>query len=265
MGMHKKKIYRIENSGFNSSQNSIGDWVDCRENRRNRADKRARDVLSRKRKAPTEEEVLQALRLWDFEENYSRQNVLPRGKNWVYSDTLGVIEDRNTKQMQMSAASEEHSDFMCLLVRYAESKLKEQYGGKAPTLAFTTISVNKGYQARLHPDANNQGASVGFAVGAFTGGRLKYYPEDSGSGSLKKVKKQRSIVLDLKRKAVVFDGRKAHEVFHFKPGQERYSVIFFTVKNADTIGQYTKKKLLKCGGAFPETKHLRALEEHIPK
>merc|ERR1712113_1128183 len=102
----------------------------------------------------------------------------------------------------MTAASEGHSDFMRLLVRYAEKKLKEKYGDKAPTLAFTTISVNKSYQARLHRDANNQGASVGVAVGAFTGGRLRYYPEDNGSGSLKKVRNQRSVTLDLKHKAV---------------------------------------------------------------
>ena len=39
--------------------------------------------------------LLTALRLWGFDKNTSPNNVLPDGKDWVYNDTVGLMESRS--------------------------------------------------------------------------------------------------------------------------------------------------------------------------
>ena len=50
---------------------------------------------------------------------------------------------------------------------------KSQLGHKIP---FTSVNVNKNYASKVHRDKNNLGPSVGLAVGSFTGGHLRYWP-----------------------------------------------------------------------------------------
>ena len=75
---------------------------------------------------------------------------------------------------------------------------------------------------------------MGIAVGSFTGGGLRYYPNDDKKGDLTLLRKKSSVVLDLKRKPTVFDGNRGHNVEPFKG--ERFSLIFFSVKGFSPMG-----------------------------
>ena len=47
----------------------------------------------------TDDDILRVFRQWRFKKNDARTNVLPEGKSWVFSDTLGLIRDRCGKYM----------------------------------------------------------------------------------------------------------------------------------------------------------------------
>ena len=92
---------------------------------------------------------------------------------------------------------------------------------------FTSISVNHAYAAKRHRDGNNAGPSLTRSLGAFTGGRLKYFPDDDGRLGLEEMRDQDAEILDTRNGFVVFDGNRAHEVEPFE-GQ-RFSLVFFTI------------------------------------
>ena len=94
----------------------------------------------------------------------------------------------------------------------------------------TSISLNKGYAARLHRDSNNVGPSICRAIGNFKGGRLGYFRDDDSSHELEALQAdhaQEAVYLDVKADFQLFDGLRGHFVEPFK-GQ-RLSFVFFCV------------------------------------
>jgi hypothetical protein len=227
--------------------------------RRQAAEQFAIEVLSklRARDAPSDSAVLSALRLWGFDKNKNRDNVLPEGHTWVHSDTFGIIEDRNFHDLRMSRASQGYKHFQRLLTKYVCGKLS------VSSIPYTTIAINKGYAGRLHRDKNNSGPSVGIAVGPFSGGGLCVWPGDTKTSNVELVRDLPHIKLDLKHQAVVFDGTCAHEVHPYKG--ERYSLIFFTVRNFEKAGKDVRRELCAGGAAYSTERSLQKLREMMPE
>lgn len=235
--------------------------VDGETSGRRAANDLARDALAdlKQGQRPSDNVVLQALRLWGFAKSISRQNVMPEGHEWVHSDTLGIIEDRCYHKQMISTGCKGHEYFVRLLSSWARKRSPK---GMLP---FTTISLNKNYAGRLHRDSGNIGPSVGIAIGAFTGGRLRVWPSDSGRGTrsdVEAVRKEPSLALNIK-KGVVFDGNCAHEVEPFKG--ERYSMIFFTGKKYAKTSAAVKRKVVNMGADWPTTASLNRLQAKVPR
>jgi hypothetical protein len=229
---------------------------------RRAADKFAEETMAniREGERPTDAQVLRALRLWGFEKSRSRQNVLPEGREWVHSDTLGLLETKyGSHDMAVTAACRGHENFVRLLCSWAR---RRSPGGVLP---FTTISLNKNYAGRLHRDSGNVGPSIGVAIGPYTGGGLRFWADDPGRGSKRNVegvRKEPSALLDI-RKGVVFDGNCAHEVQPFEG--ERYSLIFFTVKKYKKADPSVKRKMIQMGADWPSDVSLKRLQAQIPR
>merc|ERR1711972_1197441 len=72
-----------------------------------------------------------------------------------------------------------HPEVMQLLNKYLLDHHPSDLGMKQ--FPFTSININKAYNGRLHRDGNNVGPSILKAFGDFTGGALRYYPNDDRS------------------------------------------------------------------------------------
>lgn len=243
---------------------SLGDIVgiDGLGARRQAADDFARQELASLKKGdfPSDASVLKALRLWGFHESTSRPNVVPEGHEWVYSDTLGIIEARSDHAMTITAACSGHENFMRLISSWARKRSPDRQ------LPFTTIALNKNYAGRMHRDAGNIGPSIGLAIGPFTGGKLRYWAGDSQKGkrssTVEQVRDEPSIALNT-RKGAVFDGNCAHEVEPFEG--ERYSLIFFTVKKYKEASLSVKRKMISMGADWPTDASLKNLLAKVPR
>ena len=95
-------------------------------------------------------------------------------------------------------------------------------------LPYTTISVNKGFAAKLHRDTRNEGPSVALALGEFTGSGLRYWPGDSKRGDVESLRGQPSIVFDMVAMAQT-DRASCNPVDWFSPRR------FFAVSCADAL------------------------------
>jgi len=209
---------------------------------------------------PSNSTMLAAMRLWGFEKNISRENVFPDGSTWVHSDALGLIESRDHRIM-LASASFGHPNFQRLLILWARGRLPAEF--RARPFPCTTIAFNKGYAARMHRDRGNEGPSVGISLGSFVGGGLRYWPDDCKHGDVELMRSTRSTVLDLNKKAVVFDGTNAHEVQPFKG--ERFSVIFFTIRKYKRADHGVRAALKKAGYHFSSAKSLQSLRQQAPQ
>lgn len=244
--------------------NSLGDiqGIEGLEARRRAANDFAKQELASLKKGdlPSDAVVLKALRLWGFQESTSRPNVLPEGRDWVYSDTLGIIEARKDHAMTVTSACTGHVHFIRLISSWARRRSPNR------EVPFTTISLNKNYAGRLHRDGGNIGPSIGLAIGLFTGGKLRYWAADSQRGkrskNVEQVRDEPSIALNTKRGAV-FDGNCAHEVEPFEG--ERYSLIFFTVKKYKEACLSVKRKIVSMGADWPTDASLKALQAKVPR
>ena len=65
----------------------------ARKRRRKDADTLATELLA-SRRLLSDTDVLAVLSRWTFQKNKNRQNVIPDGSEFVYSDTLGLTKDR---------------------------------------------------------------------------------------------------------------------------------------------------------------------------
>ena len=144
-----------------------------------------------------------------------------RGTKWVFSDTLGLLRDRCGKYML--AGPSRYEQVCRVLNRWMKDNGSSSF-------CCTSISLNKGYAARLHRDSNNVGPSICRAIGNFKGGRLGYFRDDDSSHELEALQAdhaQEAVYLDVKADFQLFDGLRGHFVEPFK-GQ-RLSFVFFSV------------------------------------
>lgn len=195
----------------------------------------------------TEEEVHETLSEWAFAKNANRQNVLPGGQDWVWSDTVGLLRDR-VGDIHLTSATKLYPEVVRLLNKYLADRLPAEVQG----FKWTSLNLNCDYAARLHRDGNNFGPSAIKAFGPFTGGQLNYWPEDDRKvDQLDDLKDKDKVQFDLKNGVAFFNGNCAHSVNDFVG--HRYSVVYFTVGCHDKAPQDCSSQLEQMGFHYPET------------
>eukprot|EP00401_Gymnodinium_catenatum_P013955 CAMPEP_0117486672 /NCGR_PEP_ID=MMETSP0784-20121206/15598_1 /TAXON_ID=39447 /ORGANISM="" /LENGTH=498 /DNA_ID=CAMNT_0005281291 /DNA_START=67 /DNA_END=1561 /DNA_ORIENTATION=- len=224
----------------------------------------AMQKLQSKRKI-TDSDVHEVLEHWGFSENIARINVMPEGQKYVYSDTMGAIRARSFG-FGSTPPTKRYPGVPKLLCQW----LADNRPKIAAKFYCTAINLNANYAGRRHRDQNNEGPSVIRAFGKFKGGKLRYFPRDTQRNPrppLETLNVKDSVLFDLSRHTVVFNGNSAHEVEPFTG--ERYSVVFFTAKGYGK-GKPQDVQFLKkdCGFPFPTAAELAKLKkatqlEHI--
>merc|ERR1712048_488023 len=124
----------------------------------------------------TDEEMLKVLNHWSFMKNNTRLNVMKKGQTWVFSDTLGLLRDRQG-DIHLTAPTRRYPQVAELFARWLTDRLPKD----VETFKFTSMNVNCNYAAQQHRDAGNFGPSFIRAFGDFSGGELNYWPEDAGA------------------------------------------------------------------------------------
>mmetsp|Transcript_23988 Transcript_23988/g.68723 ORF Transcript_23988/g.68723 Transcript_23988/m.68723 type:complete len:606 (+) Transcript_23988:77-1894(+) len=242
---------------------SVFNMGECLKAHRDDAEALARQTMSSlgEHDYPTDVDVLQVLRRWGFSRNRRRANVLPEGRDWVASDTLGlVIPLIGSQKPVISKATRNHETVFRLLHRWVQGRLPE--GLSDEVFPCTSMSVNKGYAAKLHRDARNAAPSAAIAVGDFKGGRLRYWPCDDGHIELSTLRTRRHLLLDTRAVPVVFDGNLGHEVESFTG--ERFSVILFTCPRREKASVATRHCVRKLGISMPTNAALDRLRAYLP-
>ena len=149
-----------------------------------------------------DEDVLEVLRLWHFKSNRSRTNVFPKGANFVHSDTLGAIRNREGKVVLTKLTIQNPAVF-ALLSRWLEDNIPEVF---TQPFTFTSVNVNYGYAARPHRDQYNIGPSMTNSIARFTGGQLLHWERDDGSLNVGAADPASAKAFDTRREMVLFDG-----------------------------------------------------------
>ena len=93
--------------------------------------------------AITDETILRVLRMWQFTENVTRANVMPRGVNFVFSETLGLVSTRDGKVTVSKLTKRFPAVFQILALWLRQS------WPLADRFPYTSVSVNKNYAARM--------------------------------------------------------------------------------------------------------------------
>jgi len=194
-------------------------------------------------RAITDDEVLMTLKRWPFFRNPWRKNVMQPGKTWVFSDTLGLLRDRQG-DVHLTAPTRRYPQVTELLARWLTDRLPKD----VKSFRFTSMNVNCNYAASLHRDNGNFGPSFIKAFGDFSGGQLQYWPEDAG-GDLKELDKDGCVSMDLQKNLVLFNGNCAHSVEDFMGS--RYSIVYFTVGCHAAIEQKDREQLQRLGFPYP--------------
>lgn len=118
------------------------------------------------------------------------------------SQSLGILPRRNYGVGE-SRNNDSHKEIL--------KAAKELAAIICPDLNWTTLAINKNYQAEAHNDKNNDGISCVVAFGDYTGGELE------ANGALH----------DLRFKPLFFEASKiTHSVKPITSG-ERFSIVFF--------------------------------------
>lgn len=191
----------------------------------------------------TNEDVTLVLRTWGFAQNVGRVNVLPQGRKWVYSDTMGAIKHR-TGTYGVTPPTVRYPHVAKCLNMWVQNNLPKG----VDSFPCTSININANYAGKRHRDGNNEGPSLIRAFGEFAGGELRYWPEDTGlrSKALDCLSHSDAHVFNIMKETVLFDGRKAHEVDPFCG--ERISVVFFSCRNFNKVGSKNIAFLKKSAG-----------------
>jgi len=202
------------------------------------------DQAAKSRKPIHQDQVLKVMKAWAFGRNFGRTNVMPDGKEWVWSDTVGLLRDR-TGDIHVTGASKRYPAVVQMLNGWLRCILP------AEILSFpwTSINLNCNYAARRHRDGNNFGASLIAALGGFTGGGLAVWPEDDKSVHLNKLPKGKEIEIDISQNLAMFNGNSAHEVKSFDG--ERFSIVFFCVGCHAKAPSAVKDELVELGFQVP--------------
>jgi hypothetical protein len=207
----------------------------------------------------TDREIHEVLARWTFHRNEARQNVLPDGATFVYSDTLGLVHTR-TGTYAATRATKDYPNVVRLLNRWVKDRRPAELEHDFP---FTSISLNAGYAAKRHRDGNNAGPSMIHAFGRFNGGQLGYWPEDNKGCGVEKLQAKDRVTFDLAKDLVLFDGNRAHEVDDFQG--ERFSVVYYTTKGYDAIPEDQRAILLDRGFPLPTTEDLNKVWPLLPE
>lgn len=208
------------------------------------------DEAAKRHKKITGADVLTVLRLWEFRQSTSRQNVMKEGIEWVHSDTLGLLSSYDGAVL-VSNATKHYPAVPRIMCQWLRDNRPSWLGRD---FCFTSINVNHGYGARLHRDGNNEGASLIQAFGDFTGGELLYWPEDDKSKHFDTFKEEDAVKVDLKKNLLLFDGNRGHAVTEFEG--ERYTLVFFCIGKSFKATADHRSKLKECGVDVPEAKDL---------
>jgi hypothetical protein len=213
------------------------------------AQKEAKERLEAADKAGriiSDEDVVLTLKRWSFARNPFRTNVMKKGQQWVYSDTVGLLKDRSG-DIHLTASTRRYPQVIELLARWLTDRLPQDAKG----FKFTSMNLNYNYAAQLHRDQNNFGPSFIKAFGEFTGGELNYYPDDPGESrkQLEMVKKTKREQFDLDKSLVLFNGNCAHSVEDF--AGSRFSIVYFTMGCYKKITPEDKAKLERMGVPYP--------------
>ncbi|CAK0804261.1 unnamed protein product [Prorocentrum cordatum] len=169
----------------------------------------------------TDGELLKTLQEWGFARNPNRNNVMPDGRDWVWSDTLGLMRDR-TGDIHLTKATTNYPEVTEIINKWLTDRLPAEAKG----FKFTSLNLNKNYAARMHRDGNNFGPSMIAAFGGFQGGELNYWCEDNKEEGLDQLEGRPKESLKLGQGLALFNGNSAHSVEKFEG--ERYSVVYFT-------------------------------------
>ena len=162
--------------------------------------------------SPTDEEILEILRLLVFSPNERRAH-LSDEQVAVPSFTLGMSSKGLTYETKLFTA------LARALIMWLEGQQFWLTG-----LKFTNIQVNGSYRACRHRDANNVGPSVIKAIGDYEGGKLLIWPEDPGGVDIFSLGLDQAQRVD-PRQWYVFYGTQAHETESFQG--ERFSLVYY--------------------------------------
>eukprot|EP00933_Yihiella_yeosuensis_P035971 TRINITY_DN2966_c0_g2_i1.p1 TRINITY_DN2966_c0_g2~~TRINITY_DN2966_c0_g2_i1.p1 ORF type:complete len:487 (-),score=123.84 TRINITY_DN2966_c0_g2_i1:185-1645(-) len=194
----------------------------------------------------TPDEVLKTLQEWAFARNPNRTNVLPNGRDWVWSDTIGLLRDR-MGDIHLTRPTERYPEVTKLVNKYLTDRLPKEVSD----FKWTSINLNCDYAAKLHRDGNNFGPSFISAVGDFTGGELCYFPEDDRQcDKLERLPQSKKVQLPIKDSLALFNGNCGHSVNDFKGN--RFSIVYFTCGCYDLAPKICKDNLEKLGFSYPK-------------
>jgi len=192
-----------------------------------------------------DDEVEFVLSTWGFARNTTRQNVLPEDKEWVWSDTIGLLRDR-TGDIHLTKATTRYPAVVEILNRWLTDRLPAE----VQTFKFTTLNLNKNYAAKRHRDGNNFGPSMIKGFGDYEKGELSVFPsDDRGFTDLDKLPKSDRVTLDIKNNLVMFNGNSAHEVDDYSGN--RYSIVYFTIGCHAKMTDECRQGLAKIGMPVP--------------
>lgn len=170
--------------------------------------------------APTDEDVLQVLQAWCFDQNRLRAHLSKDKSKWCSSDTFGLTVMNG---LHVVGSTEPYRSFQTLLAQWIRAK--------CPEAVFTTIVINHNFEIDRHRDSKNVGPTILLAGGDFTGGGLRLWLGDGDKVKLHDLSVDDSTVVpldELKYTACLFDGNKAHEVLPFEG--DRFSIMAYTVR-----------------------------------
>ena len=179
----------------------------------------------------THNAILSLLRKWGFKKNERRYNVMRPGVKWIYSDNIGILKNRLSPVPSLTPTTKKYPYIFEILTKYLQQKVR-------PDFRFTSICINKNYQGAKHVDRGNFGPSAIVALGDFENGQLRTWEADKPKDH------------NIKKHFLLFDGNVPHEVLDYK-GNERYSLVFFTVKGFDKVCQ-KDRRFIEQYGKFPK-------------
>jgi len=211
------------------------------------ANRRATEYLEAAEKANqavSEARVEEVLGLWGFARNPNRQNVFPDGRDWVWSDNIGLVRDRQGS-IHLTSTTTRYPSVIKMLCTWLTARLPSE----AADFTFTSLNLNCNYAARRHRDGNNLGPSMIKAFGPFEGGELSCFPSDDKSVELEKLPEDDRVRCNIKSHLCMFNGNSAHEVSDFTG--KRFSVVYFTASCHARASEEDKAKLKELGVPFP--------------
>lgn len=183
------------------------------------AEWQAKDLLQSRRRIQ-DEDILNILEAWKFRSD-------PDSPGKAVSETLGLM------RLNKLCVSQRSQKFPCLtqlMCRYLHDHPPD---GLPPntTFPFTSVHIHKGHTGERHRDKHSYGLSVMRAVGNFSGGTVRHWPQESGVGEVARLQDSEAVLLNMHGRSVVLDTTLAHEDEPFEG--TRYSLTYYSVSAFD--------------------------------